>query len=407
MARVLVNLSSEKQLLLACAGAQSAEQFRSEAALIIGQAPDLDWQAVLDAALYHGLAPLLWHYLNGATEARVPGDALAQLRREHDHALAANLLLQRDFRQAVTALGNAGVPVIALKGIGTSELLYAHPGLRPMGDLDLLVPREQLEHAVSALTSLGYQEVRPTQRQHLAALGDALWPAGEWGQPKHVTLSRRDGGVQRLLELHWELEYWRTGGALNGSAAAAAWRNARWMRLAGVEAGLLSDEEFVLHLLAHFGLHGLGLLVWLTDLDRLIRRKQGELDWDRISDLARVSDLQLAAGAAAYCLREWLGTPLPESVFADTDRWRTAALNWALASKGEQRGAPNGYLIEMCQWLNARGLSRRTMGLLRRLFPSPAVMAATYGVRGVRLPGTYLMRPLLLVRGLISGGRHG
>ena len=407
MARPLVNLSSDKQLLLACARAQSAEQFRSEAALIIGQAPDLDWQAVLDGALYHGLAPLLWHYLNGATEARVPAQVLAQLRREHDHALAASLLLQHDFRQAVTALGNAGVPVIALKGIGTSELLYAHPGLRPMGDLDLLVPREQLEHAVSALTSLDYREARPTQRQHLAALGDALWPAGEWGQPKHVTLARRDAGVQRLLELHWELEYWRTRGALNGSAAATAWRNAQPMRVAGVQTRLLADEEFVLHLLAHFGLHGLGLLVWLTDIDRLIRRKQGELDWDRITDLARASDLQLVAGATAYCLREWLGTPLPSGVFAGTDRWRTAALEWTLASRGKQPGAPNGYLIELCQWLNARGVSRRTMGLLRRLFPPPAVMAATYDVRGVRLPGAYLMRPLLLVRGLISGGRHG
>ena len=49
-----------------------------------------------------------------------------------------------------------GVPVVALKGLALAPLIYAKDYLRPMRDIDLLVPKHKLLHAADLLRSLGF-----------------------------------------------------------------------------------------------------------------------------------------------------------------------------------------------------------------------------------------------------------
>lgn len=58
-------------------------------------------------------------------------------------------------RRACVALAAASVPVMLLKGIDLCERVYGNPGLRPMHDVDLLVPRPSVPAALAALASVG------------------------------------------------------------------------------------------------------------------------------------------------------------------------------------------------------------------------------------------------------------
>jgi hypothetical protein len=69
---------------------------------------------------------------------------------------ARNILLYADLARALWALNGAGVPALVVKGAAAGAF-YPDPALRAYGDLDVLVPRAQVNQAEVALNRLGYR----------------------------------------------------------------------------------------------------------------------------------------------------------------------------------------------------------------------------------------------------------
>ena len=100
--------------------------------------------------------------------------------------------LQASCVEAVTVLQGADIEPIVLKGGALAATLYANPGLRPMGDLDLLVPAGAMEQA-GTLDALALGALRRDLLGRLAHLrrpidllrryGPALGTAGA-GSPR-------------------------------------------------------------------------------------------------------------------------------------------------------------------------------------------------------------------------------
>jgi hypothetical protein len=115
------------------------------------------WDRVVDMAQWHRLSPLLWRYLRADGQgASVPDGVLDQLHRAAASTTARNLSLQAALGQVVAALADLGIPAMLLKGAALIETVYPDIGLRPMGDLDILVPRSSIEEAHGAVEALGY-----------------------------------------------------------------------------------------------------------------------------------------------------------------------------------------------------------------------------------------------------------
>jgi len=300
-------------------------------------AAPIRWRALLGGARHHGLAPLLAERLQEANlVGRVPLDVRAELLAARDETLACNLVYRDQFRIVVSALAEAGIPTIALKGLALAEWLYDHIGQRPMTDIDLLVQPGDVPKAAGVLSGLGYRPQHGTLSGEIGAHFQAsIWPSAHQ-RAKHWQLRHRRAGVDCLLELHWTLEH-----AGHSDRLAALWRNSRETRVAGVRCRQLGPEDELVHLLAHFGLHGFGPLLWLSDLDRLVRQSPRP-DWIGIGRMTRQTGLRLAAASTAYCLRSWLGTPVP-GVFGSPGALRRMAANRALVSDGAEPGVPNRY----------------------------------------------------------------
>lgn len=147
------------------------------------------WDPVLELAGATGLMPALWSASQrlGLLD-RVPDELLEVLahppaRRhaaavlQHSHRLndvrSADLLAQLDEASAV--LGDAGIPVVALKGIGhLVRGVWPDRADRVMVDLDLLVPADSANEAQSRLLAAGYAIApgpeREPDRHHLNAV---------------------------------------------------------------------------------------------------------------------------------------------------------------------------------------------------------------------------------------------
>jgi len=125
-----------------------------------------DWDAVLTMAEQHALNPLLYTHLRAAQVSLAPlvSHRLQGLYVRHRRS---NRIYLQALSEIIGALSRCGIDARVLKGPALMNLVYADPALRPVSDLDLLVPPQRAIDAQQVLAALGYSA---TERQRPASL---------------------------------------------------------------------------------------------------------------------------------------------------------------------------------------------------------------------------------------------
>jgi hypothetical protein len=158
--------------------------------------PDSDsdesfWIEFVDLANINLVTPAIWPELQ---RNRLTGSAPANFQDYFSTAFelndARNLVIQRELAQMLEALNARSIVPVLLKGAAyIKDQTYADAGARMLGDLDILVARDQTDTAVQVLRSLGYS------------------PAGRPGRDydeHHHTEPLRKPGCQAYVEIHRE-----------------------------------------------------------------------------------------------------------------------------------------------------------------------------------------------------------
>ena len=194
----------------------------------------------------------------------------------------------------------ARIPVILLKGAALALGTYPKAGLRPMVDVDVLVPFDGSEEADRVLEGLG---ARPTSED----------PAGRKAM-LHGTEHVLDlGGATVAVDLHrsalWECRRAGDDDAFREGAVPVSGRE-------GARMLCPADELLVVCV------HGLRWsqvppIYWVADAVMLIRDERTPVDWGRLVAEARRRRLALPVGAALRYLVAELGAPVPDTVIAE------------------------------------------------------------------------------------------
>jgi hypothetical protein len=171
--------------------------------------------ASIERLRQHRLGP--WLFAEAARrglEERLPPAAWGSLRQDYLIALQDAAREEEELYLVLQALAGAQVEPILLKGADLRLRLYPEAAVRPVADLDLLIPAEQLSRAQAALTAQGY---RLTSWYHDPR-------PGYWRRFGHaLDYWRPPAGL--LLDLHWQIlavgGYYRLPYRLLRPAAAA------------------------------------------------------------------------------------------------------------------------------------------------------------------------------------------
>src|SRR4051794_8644020 len=158
-------LIPEEQLLVDCCRLESDDSTRARVDALLGR--NLDWSYVVETAIRHAVAPLLQHgLLATASEekrrAAVPHAVQTQLDEAYRLSGIRTRRLLRLAGEIAEILADLGISVIGLKEVGLAGDVYGDPALRPMGDLDLLVRREDVARAAAALEQMDFA-AKPTR----------------------------------------------------------------------------------------------------------------------------------------------------------------------------------------------------------------------------------------------------
>ncbi len=274
-----------------------------------------DWRArvnldTLDAGSL-SLLPLLNARL---TALGVADPILRRLKGTHRRSWLHGQLLARGAMQAVDLLATRKIPLLALKGLALLDAYAGDVGLRPMSDVDLLLPRERALEAFDVLLRAGFELRPPLSRTDLAAKLDSFhgWSVGA-------------GRVE--IDLHWAslIE------DLSPQGDARLWHRAEeWTFL---ERRLLrpSLTDRLFHVCVHGARWSRTMsITWAADGVRLLDRTRGaaEIDWRALIAEAHARRLQIPLRETLRFLREVLRADVPVAVLSQLEPPEPAWLYW-------------------------------------------------------------------------------
>ena len=267
----------------------------------------VDLSDLWDAEVYR-LLPLVWKNLGPAVGA----DHEARLRGLYRKAWVQNQHLLRRAAEAVHALGEAGIESLLLKGVPLTVAYYGDVGVRPMGDVDVLVRPEQAVDAFRILEGLGYGtlSIRSPGSSRWEREGDDDW----YRRLRHARGYSR--GRLDQVDLHWalSLDFVCVDPAVAG--VDDLFEDARPIIVDDVEARTLSPAHHLLHAIVHgLGASEHNVLRWIPDALTVLRTGAG-VDGEVLARAAldHRCNLMVAEGLN-YLVTDWRA-PVPPIALA-------------------------------------------------------------------------------------------
>lgn len=272
-----------------------------------------EWDTLVRQARAAGLLARLAHrFRQHGLTAAIPAVARWHFDAAETLADKQRTAVHWELQQLRAALADLGSPLIVLKGAAYVAANLPAAAGRLFNDIDILVPRERLPQAESALMLAGWH-----------ATGLSEYDKRYYRRWMHEIPPLQHIQRATVIDMHHAIlpdtaRYHPDPAKLRSRAVAVA-------GLPGVY--VLAAEDRILHSATHLFHdgelpHGLRDL---TDLDLLLRDAAVDRDfWPRL--VARADELQLGRSLfyALRYLRFFLDTPVPDSVTATLD---TAAPN--------------------------------------------------------------------------------
>ena len=260
-------------------------------------ASTLQWPLVLERAYTHQVYPLVYRNLRALGFPGVPDAVQAELKGAFLVNGFRNQLLTEELTRLFGLLGEAGIPVIPLKGVTLAQSLYGDAAYRVCADIDILVPAANVTQALGLILASGY---RDDFREPFFC--DLVMRYG-----RHYDVVREDRAFSYLLELHWKFVH---NSSKNDEAITDLWAEVRPKAFFGVGAYTLTPEWEFLYLAMHATDHQWQMLKWLVDVHEI--SSFASVDWQMVMKKAEHLELDLVVRQTLTACSLLLGTPMPE-----------------------------------------------------------------------------------------------
>jgi hypothetical protein len=337
---------------------------------------NVSWEQLCDAALRHGVGPLLYAQLKERGADDVPAPVLRSLEGRYFASLARNILIYHELGAILELFRSEGLQAILLKGAALAGTVYPHMALRPMSDLDLLIRVHDLPWAQETLTARGYV-FQPDRARGFER---------NFGGGKLFT---RQTPYPLDIDLHWHLQEWPRGQQAI-LLVEWLWNNAPERRVADIPALVLSPEGQILHLTSHLAKHCWQRLLWFYDIAQVIRYYEDELDWDVVLAKAREFEVLRALQVTLAKTVELLAPPVPSELFERVESKRVGFREKAAFTFLTARDKRAAILLSV---ISRDSLLRKLRFLATVAFPSAEYMIERYQVSDRRkLPLYYAYR---------------
>jgi Uncharacterised nucleotidyltransferase len=246
--------------------------------------------------------------LDGATQALLPAlrknllelgveDELLNLfKGVHRYGWARTQLLLAPMMPIVRALEDSGISTLLLKGAAFVADKRLDAGMRPMNDVDVLVPTGQVRAAIAVLLEMGLEPVGEVPAWYVADYAPRFVPSHGF----------RDE-LDRQLDLHWHVLH----ASCQPDADEDFWAAAEPIELLGVPTrALCPADELLLVILHGLRWNAIPTYRWVVDAALLCSGAIGPIDYERLVAQARKRRVSVTVRAGLEYLRRVADAPI-------------------------------------------------------------------------------------------------
>ena len=260
---------------------------------------EADWAKIQKMIVEHRLGPMMhWRLTHDCQDVPAPQGLRDVCAKRFKASTMRSLMLQRELRQIHQILESAGIRYVALKGAWLAFHAYPQSGLRPLRDLDILVPENDALRAYQSLLDGGCKQ----------------FAQGNANLESVIKLDRHLPPIQSPLgqvkiELHFRLSDLNSSGKKGFAQFADEWF---WQRikqesLSKTSISYLSPAEQLLHLIVHavYDHQFTNGPLLISDLGYLLQTCS--IEWDHFWSLAEHSGYKQGAILALKLLERYWG----------------------------------------------------------------------------------------------------
>ncbi|HUE98566.1 MAG TPA: nucleotidyltransferase family protein [Anaerolineales bacterium] len=211
------------------------------------------------------------------------------------------------------------IPTIVLKGLWLCEKIYRVPSMRPGGDIDILVHRNDVDASLKLLAEQGIDE---------------FWPnllKDEYFTRHHLHQQRCSADLNIWFEIHWALDHPYT---LLTVDYESIFERAKPDLLLGAPIQEMPVPDLLLSLAIHLVKHGVylpslldqedlpriiladGMLMYYLDVTEVLKQHQDDIDWDLTIQLARAWSAVEILGSVLQVCKRYFGAPVPDEALS-------------------------------------------------------------------------------------------
>lgn len=230
----------------------------------------------------------------------VPNEVFQSFTAAYHQVLARNIALQNGFVAFAKKLNDASIPLIPLKGIYLSEIVYKDLGLRHLSDIDVLVKSEHVE-LICELMHADNWEVKATIKHSKTA--DKNF------KHAHPFTFIKNGVV---IELHTHLYNQNECAVISESDI---WNHAKTETFLTAEIHQFDAEFLVQYLCLHLHKHLIGnelKLVNFCDIREFLTLRKNTFDWQRFAELNKKYRCINSVNQVMFLLHKHWKVELPE-----------------------------------------------------------------------------------------------
>jgi hypothetical protein len=238
------------------------------------------------------LLPLLYQNL---LDHEVQTPLMARYKGVYRRFWLSNQLLFNRVKPVLSALYDAGIQTLLFKGAGLifgCDLNYA---LRPMDDIDFLVPKEVTQIAINIIRELGWQP-----KFEYAADFDTM---------SHAAMYHDCRG--HVIDLHWH----SLMHDLTGSNELGYWERSFGTNIDGIPVRIMGTADLLIHICVHgIQWNPIPPIRWIADAIILLENSKTATQWDHLLEQTERLHVTLPMSHGLRYIKQELNAPIPDYV---------------------------------------------------------------------------------------------
>ncbi|HQU32323.1 MAG: nucleotidyltransferase family protein [Planctomycetia bacterium] len=291
-----------------------------------------------------------------------PKHFLEKLKLEYIITNIANSKIYDTLSEIGNAFNKAGIPFILLKGSHLAQFVYQDIGLRPMGDIDILVKKEEMKEINKMLNKLGYKAE----------------PLYKWQLHDNYAVNYYHKN-KKSLQIHWELfSPSRFSQPLQPLPGEMVWKNAVPINLGNFCGYVLSNEVNLLYLCIHTAKHIRNGILSLRFYDIALFLQNNAVNETYFLELVKNSGLETLIYHMLQISKEYFGVDISRLIHLNF-RYDP---HYGNIDKYFSENKSESAFMRYCRILyTIPGLWGKLYTLFHYSFPSREYLICRYGVR--------------------------